>query len=83
MICSCKYVGTKKLTLEQIRFLARDVVEGDFSLPVDHHITRETRQAIGRVMVEMLNNIYKTYGLGEAKVKLVISISFFFLGEKL
>ncbi|XP_074348415.1 uncharacterized protein LOC141687146 [Apium graveolens] len=57
------------LTPEQIRFLAQGVVEGDSSLPPNHPITRETRQAIVRVVVEVLNNIYKTDGPGAAKGK--------------
>lgn len=54
------------LTPEQIRLLAQDVVEGDSSLPEDHPITRETHQAIVRVVVEVLNNIYKMDGPGAA-----------------
>ncbi|KAK1374324.1 hypothetical protein POM88_030517 [Heracleum sosnowskyi] len=57
------------LTPEQIRVLARDVVEGDSSLPADHPITRETRHAIIQVAVDVLNNIYKTDGPGAAKGK--------------
>ncbi|KAL8117928.1 hypothetical protein AgCh_015715 [Apium graveolens] len=56
------------LTHEQIPLLAHGVVEGDSSLPPNHPITRETRQAFIRVMVEVLNNIYKTHEPGAAKV---------------
>ncbi|KAL8090515.1 hypothetical protein AgCh_039820 [Apium graveolens] len=55
------------LTPEQIRLLAHEVVEGDSPLPPNHPITRETRQAIVRVVVEVLNNIYKMDGPGAAK----------------
>lgn len=64
------------LTAEEVRLLARDVVEGDSSLPSDHPIARETRHAIIRVAVEVLNNIYKKNGPGAAKVKLVSTILF-------
>ncbi|XP_074352743.1 uncharacterized protein LOC141691891 [Apium graveolens] len=57
------------LTPEQIRLLAQGVVEGDFSLPPNHPISRETRQAIVRVVVEVVNNIYKTDGPGASKGK--------------
>ncbi|KAL8117927.1 hypothetical protein AgCh_015714 [Apium graveolens] len=57
------------LTPEQIRLLAHGVVEGDSPLPPNHPITRETRQAFVRVVVEVLNNIYKTHEPGAAKGK--------------
>lgn len=65
------------LTAEEVRLLACDVVEGDSSLPSDHPIARETRQAIIRVAVEVLNNIYKKDGPGAVKVSdLVFSCQF-------
>lgn len=40
------------LTPQQICVLARDVVDGDSSLPPDHPITRETEKPIIRVAVK-------------------------------
>ncbi|KAK1403718.1 hypothetical protein POM88_003323 [Heracleum sosnowskyi] len=50
------------LTPEQIRLLARDVLDGDSSLPPDHPIARETRQSIITVAIEVLNNIHRREG---------------------
>lgn len=57
------------LTAEEVRLLAREVVEGDSSVPSDHPIARETRHAIVRVVVEVLNNAYKKDGPGAVKGK--------------
>ena len=63
------------LTPEHVRLLAHEVVEGDSSLPPDHPITRETRQAIIRVAIEVLNNLYKTNGPGSVKVSKTFILS--------
>nr|XP_017233131.1 PREDICTED: uncharacterized protein LOC108207182 [Daucus carota subsp. sativus] len=47
------------LTPEQIRVLAHNMVEGYTSLPADHPNVKETRHAIIRVAVDVLNNLYK------------------------
>ncbi|KAL1822408.1 hypothetical protein ACET3Z_009186 [Daucus carota] len=47
------------LTPEQIRVLAHNMVEGYTSLPADHPTVKETRHAIIRVAVDVLNNLYK------------------------
>ena len=57
------------LTAEQIHVLARDVVDGDSTLPPDHPIARETRHTIIHVAIEVLNNLYKRDGPGMTKVK--------------
>ncbi|KAK1362088.1 hypothetical protein POM88_046562 [Heracleum sosnowskyi] len=57
------------LTAEEVTLLAHNVVEGDSSVPSDHPIARETRHAIIRVVVEVLNNIYKKDGPGAVKGK--------------
>lgn len=55
------------LTPEQIRLLAQDVLDGDSSLPPNHPIARETRQSIIRVVIEVLNNIYREEGPGKGQ----------------
>ena len=56
------------LTPEQIRVLAHNMVEGYTSLPADHPNVKETRHAIIRVAVDVLNNLYKNDQPGADKV---------------
>ena len=58
------------LTPEQIRVLAHNMVEGYTSLPADHPTVKETRHAIIRVAVDVLNNLYKNDQPGADKVNI-------------
>ncbi|WOH07549.1 hypothetical protein DCAR_0726981 [Daucus carota subsp. sativus] len=57
------------LTPEQIRVLAHNMLEGYTSLPADHPTVKETRYAIIRVAVDVLNNLYKNDQPGADKDK--------------
>ncbi|KAL1807599.1 hypothetical protein ACET3Z_024589 [Daucus carota] len=57
------------LTPEQIRVFQHNMLEGYTSLPADHPTVKETRHAIIRVAVDVLNNLYKNDQPGADKDK--------------
>lgn len=60
-----------QLTPDQIQLLAQEFVAGESHLPADHPITQQIQHNIIRVMIDVLNHLYKTYGPGKVKVNLI------------
>ncbi|KAK1401194.1 hypothetical protein POM88_000799 [Heracleum sosnowskyi] len=50
------------LSPDEVRLLARDLLDGEAELPQDHPLTEETQRELIHVIIEVLNDMYKRNG---------------------
>ncbi|KAK1367603.1 hypothetical protein POM88_033695 [Heracleum sosnowskyi] len=50
------------LSPDEVRLLARDLLDGEAELPQDHPLTEQTQRELIHVIIEVLNDMYKRNG---------------------
>lgn len=59
-----EYPEEFSLSPDDVRLLAQELLDGDTELPPDHPLTEQTQRELIRVIIEVLNDLYKRNGPG-------------------